>query len=237
MNRQLHVSIIGKSEIIREGLRRILIDQNFVVDAAGAQSGSIDLVRSDLVIVDAHDVDEGIETCRHIREASSTTRIVLMIDQYRLEDVGRAFASGSVDGYLVKAISCEPLAGALRLVAMGERVLPSEVADSLIHSVPQIIWNEGQVGTSGVPLSSREIEILRCLMDGDPNKIISRRLNIADATVKVHIKAILRKLRVQNRTQAAIWAASRGFNLSRSKELARPLASPDCRSEEMQAAE
>ncbi|SFJ03469.1 two-component system, NarL family, nitrate/nitrite response regulator NarL [Sphingomonas sp. NFR04] len=237
MNRQLHVSIIGKSEIIREGLRRILIDQNFVVDAAGAQSGSIDLVRSDLVIVDAHDVDEGIETCRHIREASSTTRIVLMIDQYRLEDVGKAFASGSVDGYLVKAISCEPLAGALRLVAMGERVLPSEVADSLIHSVPQIIWNEGQVGTSGVPLSSREIEILRCLMDGDPNKIISRRLNIADATVKVHIKAILRKLRVQNRTQAAIWAASRGFNLSRPKELARPLASPDCRSEEMQAAE
>ncbi|MET3723011.1 LuxR C-terminal-related transcriptional regulator [Sphingomonas trueperi] len=237
MNRQLHVSIIGKSEIIREGLRRILIDQNFVVDAASAQSGSIDLAHSDLVIVDAHDVDEGIGTCRHIREASSTTRIVLMIDQYRLEDVGKAFASGAVDGYLVKAISCEPLAGALRLVAMGERVLPSEVADSLIHSVPQIIWNEGQVGTSGVPLSSREIEILRCLMDGDPNKIISRRLNIADATVKVHIKAILRKLRVQNRTQAAIWAASRGFNLSRPKELGRPLASPGCRSEEMLAAE
>jgi two-component system nitrate/nitrite response regulator NarL len=147
MNRQLHVSIIGKSEIIREGLRRILMDQNFVVDAAGSQSKSADLAHSDLVIVDAHDVDEGIETCRHIRVASGTTRIVLMIDQYRLEDVGRAFASGAVDGYLVKAISCEPLAGALRLVAMGERVLPSEVADSLIHSVPQIIWNEGQIGS------------------------------------------------------------------------------------------
>lgn len=55
---------------------------------------------------------------------------------------------------------------------------------------------------------------LQCLVEGDANKVISRRLHIANATVKVHIKAILRKLRVKNRTQAAIWANSRGVNVA-----------------------
>jgi two-component system nitrate/nitrite response regulator NarL len=56
-------------------------------------------------------------------------------------------------------------------------------------------------------LSSRETEILYCLTKGSPNKVIARQLNLCEATVKVHIKAILRKIGVFNRTQAAIWAA------------------------------
>jgi two-component system nitrate/nitrite response regulator NarL len=63
-----------------------------------------------------------------------------------------------------------------------------------------------------VNLSDREIEILKCLVAGEANKVISRRLLITEATVKVHIKAILRKLHAINRTQAAIWAVVRGLN-------------------------
>jgi two-component system, NarL family, nitrate/nitrite response regulator NarL len=59
-------------------------------------------------------------------------------------------------------------------------------------------------------LSARQKTILRCLLDGDSNKVIARRIAIAEATVKVHVKAILRKIRVQNRTQAAIWAMHNG---------------------------
>jgi two-component system nitrate/nitrite response regulator NarL len=213
----MHVSILGKSEIIREGLRRILIDQGFVVDAAESECADFGPLACDVIIVDAHDLEEGIQSCLELHERFPNCRIVLMMDQYRIEDVAKAFTSGAVDGYLVKAISCAPLAGALRLIAMGEKVLPSEVAESLTHSIPQIMWSGQETGLSGLPLSNREIEILRCLLDGDPNKIISRRLGIADATVKVHIKAILRKLRVQNRTQAAIWAANRGLTLSSAK--------------------
>ena len=55
-------------------------------------------------------------------------------------------------------------------------------------------------------LSARQKLILRCLIDGDPNKTIARKIHITEATVKVHVKAILRKIRVHNRTQAAIWA-------------------------------
>ncbi|TPG21598.1 DNA-binding response regulator [Sphingomonas koreensis] len=61
-------------------------------------------------------------------------------------------------------------------------------------------------------LSDREIEILRCLVIGYPNKLISRRLDISEATVKVHVKAVLRKLKVQNRTQAAIYALHHGLS-------------------------
>jgi two-component system nitrate/nitrite response regulator NarL len=202
----MHVSILGKSEIIREGLRRILIDQGFVVDAAESNSFDFGPLDCDVIIVDAHALDDGLQSCRELRERFPISRIVLMMDQYHIEEVAHAFASGVVDG--------APLAGALRLIAMGEKVLPSEVAESLTHSIPQIMWSGRETGVAGLPLSNREIEILKCLLDGDPNKVISRRLGIADATVKVHIKAILRKLRVQNRTQAAIWAANRGLTLS-----------------------
>ena len=214
MSENMHISILGKSEIIREGLRRILIDQGFVVDEAESNSFDFGPLDCDVIIVDAHTLDEGLQSCRELRARFAACRIVLMMDQYHIEDVAHAFTSGAVDGYLVKAISCAPLAGALRLIAMGEKVLPSEVAESLTHSIPQIMWSGRETGVTGLPLSNREIEILRCLLDGDPNKVISRRLGIADATVKVHIKAILRKLRVQNRTQAAIWAANRGLTLS-----------------------
>jgi two-component system nitrate/nitrite response regulator NarL len=70
-------------------------------------------------------------------------------------------------------------------------------------------------------LSSRESEILQCLMQGAPNKVIARKLDVAEATVKVHIKAILRKIRVANRTQAAMWAVNH-LSAGRSETLSLP---------------
>lgn len=239
----MHVSILGKSEIIREGLRRILIEHGFAVDAAESSCADFGELMSDLIIVDAHDLEEGIQSCLELHARFPKCRIVLMMDQYRIEDVARAFTTGAVDGYLIKAISCAPLACALHLIGMGEKVLPSEVAESLSHVIPRATWKGQKTGISGLPLSNREVDILRCLLDGAPNKVISQRLRIADATVKVHVKAILRKLNVQNRTQAAIWAASRGLTLSRAMgprelvaahmqpEAPRPVAKASCMSD------
>jgi two-component system nitrate/nitrite response regulator NarL len=70
----------------------------------------------------------------------------------------------------------------------------------------EISHNVDEVSPRG--LSARETVILRCLMQGDSNKLIARRFDITEATVKVHVKAILRKIHAKNRTQAAIWAAS-----------------------------
>jgi DNA-binding CsgD family transcriptional regulator len=71
-------------------------------------------------------------------------------------------------------------------------------------------WVAPPGGTYASLLSARQRSILRCLVQGDSNKIIARKMAMAEATVKVHVKAILRKVRVHNRTQAAIWAMSNG---------------------------
>jgi len=215
MSAENAVSIISRNEIVREGLRRILTDLSFEVrevvgDIAALRQTSLDDPDT-IVLVDASMFEDAVQVCHDLRDLHPKTRIVLMTDDYSIENVGRAFSAG-VDGCLVKTIACESLGGALRLIALGEKVFPSQVAESLLDPG----WKISGQGWSGnikdVNLSTREIDILRCLVSGEANKVISRRLDITEATVKVHIKAILRKLRVSNRTQAAIWAMSRGFD-------------------------
>jgi two-component system nitrate/nitrite response regulator NarL len=108
----------------------------------------------------------------------------------------------------------------LDLVMLGETVFPSAMFLASLSAGEKATRIEAATGdgpeslqaiSAGSPirtLSSREAEILHCLMQGAPNKIIARKLEVAEATVKVHIKAILRKIRVTNRTQAAMWAVA-----------------------------
>jgi two-component system nitrate/nitrite response regulator NarL len=100
---------------------------------------------------------------------------------------------------------------AFRLGAMGERVLPPQLADELQSRPTLTDALEIERPVDAASLSDRELEILRWLIMGCPNKVISKRMDISEATVKVHVKAVLRKLRVKNRTQAAIWAANHGM--------------------------
>jgi two-component system nitrate/nitrite response regulator NarL len=105
---------------------------------------------------------------------------------------------------------------ALELVMLGETILPSELLSYVAYPIedPRDVRrveappdNALRSDPSELPrLSSREEYILRSIVEGHPNKIIARKMGIAEGTVKVHVKAILRKVRVQNRTQAAIWA-------------------------------
>jgi len=215
MHTMPHMIILSKNEILREGLRRILTDESFLVDQTVARLNDLSpgVVSGTVLLVDGTIFDEGVQTCQALREQYPEEKVVLMTDDYSVENVTSAFSTGAIDGYIVKAMSCEPLAGALRLVALGEKVIPSQVVDSLSGAFSRTTARNWQTRCAGANLSSREVEILRCLVDGDPNKVISRRLSITDATVKVHIKAILRKLRVKNRTQAAIWAVERGLSL------------------------
>nr|WP_272914659.1 response regulator transcription factor [Aurantiacibacter rhizosphaerae] len=120
-----------------------------------------------------------------------------------------AFEAGA-DGYILKNISCESLVNSLQLAACGEKVVPGELVKQLpqfAHATADQVKAEGELSDI---LSEREIATLRCLVMGYPNKVIARRLDIGEATVKVHVKAILRKLNVQNRTQAAICGVNYG---------------------------
>ena len=107
-------------------------------------------------------------------------------------------------------MSSEALVVSLRLVDLGEKVFPTKLATMITSG--QIDPTAAEVRASSVKgLSKREGEIMRCLVHGESNKVIARQLGITEATVKVHLKAVLRKLNVSNRTQAAIWAVRNGL--------------------------
>jgi two-component system, NarL family, nitrate/nitrite response regulator NarL len=114
------------------------------------------------------------------------------------------------DACLHKGMSCEGLSRALHLVMLGEAVFPREVADLLTGAPPDNLRSE--MGAEEGELSRRELEILHCLLAGQSNKAIARNLNITESTVKMHFKNVMRKIRAQNRTQAAVWAIQHGLS-------------------------
>lgn len=212
MDKPASIAIYGKNELVREGLRRILAEEGFGIGASRADLDEIirRIAEFELVLIDDHSFAAGLAACIRIRSEAPAVKIVLMVDTFAPEEVAEAFRTDLVDGYVLKDIACRPLAGTLRLIALGEKIFPAQV----VKSLPIGVHRNGVASRAAAleHLSTREVDILSCLVNGDANKLISRRLNISDATVKVHIKAILRKLGVTNRTQAAIWAVSRGVN-------------------------
>lgn len=213
--------LVEPNTLLREGLRRILSETAY--DPVGLSSNLMEALggqetddRAFLLIIDAaRDLQETCQQVRQLKGHQPLARVVMLVDDYDLAEVFAAFQAGA-DAYLMKSISCEVLLKTLDLVMLGETVFPSAVLDLLRE---QVLQKPDQVeapdaakpGEDSVPakgLSVRETVILRCLMEGDSNKLIARKFDITEATVKVHVKAILRKIHAKNRTQAAIWAAS-----------------------------
>ena len=116
----------------------------------------------------------------------------------------RAAMGGGAD-FLIKNVSPEALIQSLQLVMLGEKVFPTNLASMLLDMTAV----SPQHSIRG--LSPREQEILQALVTGASNKMIAYKLGITEATVKVHLKTLLRKIDVNNRTQAAIWAMNNGF--------------------------
>lgn len=217
MYKKLGIAIVSRNEIEREGLRRILTEQAFDVLGVYRDHHELDLTEAvdkpgiiPMVIVDTAMEEEGLATCHHVHARWPNCKIVVFAADCQSQRVVEAFQAG-IDGYVGKQTSCASLAEMLKLVALGEKMIPSQVIFDLT-----VLRSGANCGDDGVSideanLSEREIEILHGLIRGEPNKVISRRLAITEATVKVHVKSILRKAGVMNRTQAAIWGMSRGL--------------------------
>jgi DNA-binding NarL/FixJ family response regulator len=219
--------LIGRSILLREGLARILRSANFRILASVSRAG--DLLPSKLqpheplflVVHTGDDFDAVVEQIELLRDQHPGGRIAIVADHYRLGELVSAFRAGA-NGYFVDIMPCDVFIKSMELVMMGETIFPpaflSFVLDPegalLREAAPRDENNQatpiGTKNTFAPQLSTREKLILRCLIEGDSNKCIARKINIAEATVKVHVKAILRKIRVQNRTQAAIWGMNNG---------------------------
>jgi DNA-binding NarL/FixJ family response regulator len=232
--------LVGKSILLREGLAKILRSANFRILAS--VSCADDLLPSKLqshqplflVVHTGDDFEAAVEQIELLRDQHPGGRIAIVADHYRLGDLVSAFRAGA-DGYFVDIMTCDVFIKSVELVAMGETIFPPAFlsfvlgpdGEQLAETVLLDEKNEAILfateDTLTPQLSPREKSILHCLIEGDSNKCIARKIDIAEATVKVHVKAILRKIRVQNRTQAAIWGMNNG-SLTRPANDSSPLS-------------
>jgi two-component system nitrate/nitrite response regulator NarL len=248
MRRRSFATVIaGPSALIREGITRVLSSSEFRIVASTScldelLLSSLPDERSLLLIIDIGiDAAASVEQVRLFKERYPAGRIAVLADRYQLDDVLLSYRVGA-NAYLVKISACDVLLKSLELVMLGETILPEAILPS-ISSAEGLHDTEASENPAGnahpsedkivdepiggqdrfVPqLSAREKCILRCLLEGDANKVIARKVDIAEATVKVHVKAILRKIRVQNRTQAAIWAMNHDLLGTSGQEFFRP---------------
>jgi two-component system, NarL family, nitrate/nitrite response regulator NarL len=223
MRRQSFATVlIGKNVLVREGIARILRAEHFRILASVSSVDELpntlqSLQLLFLIVQAGDDFNLTVEHIGLVRDQHPGGRIAIVANHYRPAELALAFRAGA-SGYFVNVNSCD----AIELVAMGETVFPPAFLSFALdtksdHGGKAALPDENEraifVTTEDtvVPqLSPREKSILRCLIEGDSNKSIARKIDIAEATVKVHVKAILRKVRVQNRTQAAIWAMNHG---------------------------
>jgi two-component system nitrate/nitrite response regulator NarL len=215
-------ALICDGSLLRSGLQHVLRDAPFaiaeVVSVTGPKRLHYCAPNTALVLIEAsQNIVRVLEVIRQVRGQSPETRIVALADQFDLGFVQVAHEAG-VTGFCLTASVPDILIKALELVMLGESVLPFEVMRCFMERAPQADNQPVQDDSVGqaklseltaCKLSAREAEILGCLTKGEPNKIIARRLDITEATIKVHVKAILRKIGATNRTQAAMWASQR----------------------------
>lgn len=206
--------LILKSRLFREGLNRIFAGSDFKIafesESVDGAIKKLEELTPSLLLIDPYDnpvsTDDWVAAVRAVAPA---TRIVILAPSVQMKQLARALSAG-VDGYLLKDVSGEALQQSLKLVLLGEKVFPTDLAHLLADGFQNLDGGEAVIpGTNG--LSERETQILQCLLQGDSNKMIANRLDITEATVKVHVKAVLKKINVRNRTQAAIWALSSGL--------------------------
>jgi len=207
--------LVDRSTLFREGLRTFLAGTRYPAMAEAAElREAMDLIREGLapgiIILDFMENNAyDLKAVREVRRLHPAGKIVLLANELSARKLIQALDSG-IDACLAHTISADALLTYLDLVVAGERVMPVDLVRLLLAGNPDGGPPRGPLSPAG--LSPREIEILGGLINGEPNKIIALRLGIAESTVKVHLKGLLRKIKVVNRTQAAIWAINNGLD-------------------------
>ena len=206
----IRVLLAEDHAVVRGGLLQLLgdIDDFEVVGAATGGEEAVTLAaehKPDVVLMDLEMPDlDGIEATRRIRAADPEVNVVVLTafsDRRRILD---AIDAGAV-GYLLKDAEPEELIRGLEAAARGESPLAPKAAQALVAA--------RTAGQTDPDLTPREREVLGLVADGLPNKLIARRLEISEKTVKAHLTNIFQRIGVTDRTQAALWAQR---NLNRS---------------------
>ena len=202
------VIIIDDHPLFRKGVSQLIAlnDQLHLIGEASSGEEGLELFRvlePHLILLDLNMKGmSGIETLRALRDADLAARILILTVSDAADDLVAAIRAGA-DGYLLKDMEPEELLARI-VEAMRGRIVISESLNGLLA---RSLRDEAQAAERSLaPLTERERDILGCLASGLSNKLIARDLNIAEGTVKVHIKNLLKKLKFRSRLEAAVWA-------------------------------
>ena len=220
----MKILAVDDHPLIRDALRQVLkvLDQELnLISAASAQetliaaadNPDLNLVLLDLSLPDAN----GFEVLHQLRDQHPGIPVVVLSATDDAASVMRALDDGAM-GFIPKTSSNDVLLSALRLVLAGGVYLPTEVLRHSTATHPHAQATPGapqkEITCRDLGLTDRQAQVLALVVQGKPNKLICRNLNLAEGTVKIHISAILRTLNVTNRTQAVVAVGKLGLKLS-----------------------
>lgn len=200
------ILLIDDHPLFRKGLAQLVSAGDGFALAGEVGDGALGVaaaleLQPELILIDLHMKPmNGIDTLRALKAGGAQGRCIILTVSDDERDVLEAMRAGA-DGYLLKDMEPEELYVQLQRAAGGAVVLGSSVAGLLAQAL-----NAPPAAPQAVDLTEREREILVLLAAGRSNKEIARVLGISDATVKVHIKHVLRKLNLKSRLEAAVWA-------------------------------
>ncbi len=201
------ILLIDDHPMLRNGVKQLIaLDPMLLVigEASNGEQG-VELAKEldpDLTLLDLNMPGmNGLDTLDKMRQTSLSGRIVVFSVSNHEDDVVTALKRGA-DGYLLKDMEPEDLLAALHNAAAGKMVLSEALTPVLAASLRESRPSGDRDIQS---LTPRERDIIKLIAEGLPNKVIARRLNITESTVKVHVKHLLKKMRLKSRVEAAVW--------------------------------
>jgi two-component system, NarL family, response regulator len=204
MEKRISVLCVDDHQIVREGIVAIIGRQSDM-EVTGTAANGLQAVEAflqnppDVTLMDLQlPVLSGLDAIRRIRSADANAKIIVLTTHHGDEDVHQALAAGAAT-YLLKEAALEDLAGVVRAVHNGARPLSEDVERILAIRV------------NHAPLTAREVEVLELVAQGLRNKEVGQALGITEETTKVHVRNIMDKLNVQDRTEAVTMALRRGI--------------------------
>ncbi len=202
------ILLVDDHPLLRKGVAQLInleADLNVIAEASNGEDALkvATALKPDLILLDLNMRGmSGIETLRALKVAEIPSKVVVFTVSDDDEDIINVIKQGA-DGYILKDSEPEILLNYIRMAAKGEMALSPKLTQILAKAVQQDN-NPKQFILD--QLTDRELDILKLISLGDSNKVIARKLDISEGTVKVHVKHLLKKMALRSRVEAAVWA-------------------------------
>ncbi|MCO6009650.1 response regulator transcription factor [Actinoallomurus purpureus] len=216
MTEPLRVVVADDQALVRTGFRMILTSEGIEVVAEATNGAeAIDAVRRtrpDVVLMDIRMPEmDGLEATRRILAGDADGPRVIILTTFDLDQYVYAALSAGASGFLLKNVSPEHLAAAIRMVRTGDALLAPTITRRLVERFARRDSTTAALHRDLAALTPRELEVMGLLARGLSNAELADRLHLSEATVKTHVARILAKLRLRDRAQAVIVAYETGL--------------------------